>query len=104
MKTFRRLAAVPHTYILWKPGVKRKREFFRRYSRFRIEMRYLSLRVHSAVRSSRSEESHGAARYTSKLLLYQLLHGYAVRLDLPADIIRAVVFDYHPYAFHSGFT
>ena len=61
---------------------------------FKLSMKELCAAVNAAVRAPRGMERAFFARELEKRLAQNMLHGDAVRLDLPADVRASVVFDY----------
>ena len=82
-------------------GIERECEFIRGYAAFRVEMRHLRPGMHSAVGSPRSMERQAFARELCERFCCRFLYGNTVRLYLPADIIRSVIFNYQYYSSHT---
>lgn len=82
--------------------VKCKCEFFGGNSAFGIKMRCLRPRVDTAVRAAGGMESEVFARNALECIADDLLNGNSVGLNLPADVVCSVVFNYKYDSLHTA--
>ena len=88
------LKARLYPYVGREPSVQRIADLIGGYPAFGIEVRYLRGGVYSAVCPAGSVQNGALAYKLFKGVVYHLLNGNTVGLDLPAYVIRSVVFDY----------
>ena len=79
-------------YIFGKNGVERMGKLLGRNTALRVEMSDLSRGMNARVCSSAPDKLHVLARNLLNRGGYNLLNGNAVRLNLPAAIVRPIVF------------
>lgn len=79
-----------------------KCEFFGGNSAFGIKMRCLRPRVNAAVRAAGGMESEVFARNALECIADDLLNGNSVGLNLPADVVCSVVFNYKYDPLHTA--
>ena len=89
-----------HPDVRGQVGVERDGKLVRCHAGFRVEVGHLGPGVDAGVRAAAALEAGMLAGHLQDGLLHYLLHGHAVRLGLPAHVVRAVVCDYGPDAPH----